>query len=711
MARPAGGVVHDSPHGIAAKESHADAAVVVVGPQERKTSQDKKTTGTNAPLADAVAVAVAVATEWTEDSPLLSDDQDSCAESSSAGRRLLPPPSGQDADTSQETKGLWYMLMLTISIAGLQIAWAVELSNGSPYLLSLGLSKSLMALVWIAGPLTGTLVVPYVGIVSDNCRVRWGKRRPFMIGGTVATVVSLLFLAWTREIVGGILGLFGADRQSEGVKTVVMVAAVVGIYMLDIAINTVQAAIRAFIVDCAPAHQQEEANAMASRVTGLGNILGYLAGYVNLPAYLWFLGDSQFKILCAVASTGLTATVALSTVFVRERNPRLDGSSPAKATPSIFSFFFSIFQSIRRLPPQTMRVCQVQFFAWVGFFPLLFYSSSYIGEIYAQPFLEENPNMTADELDALYEKATRIGTFALLVNSIVSLVTNVFLPFFIVPTSDSTRPAPAPALVSGSGAGAGAAPTPPSPSPSTIAAATTSTMTTTCSAPKRSCLDFLRIPGLTLRRAWLGSLLLFAGSMFCTVLIRSVSAATFLIGTAGITWAMTLWAPWSIISAEISRRDVVARARKLRNMAPPPSQALNHDAHASSPSSSFSSSSSSSRARRQERDLEGSRDEEPQDQAGVILGIHNMAIAVPQMVATLGSSLVFKLIQKPRGTPGDHSFAVVMALGGIFVLGSCVFALRIQDGGGEYQELGHDDYDDADEDDGQDRALLPDRRG
>jgi len=50
----------------------------------------------------------------------------------------------------------------------LQIGWSVELSNGSPYLLGLGISKSFLAFVWIAGPLSGTLVQPYVGTKSDR---------------------------------------------------------------------------------------------------------------------------------------------------------------------------------------------------------------------------------------------------------------------------------------------------------------------------------------------------------------------------------------------------------------------------------------------------------------------------------------------------------------------------------------------------------------
>lgn len=143
-----------------------------------------------------------------------------------------------DYDEFQTTKSIWYLILLTISIGGLQIAWSVELSNGSPFLLSLGLSKSLMALVWIAGPLSGTLVQPYVGMLSDNCRVRWGKRKPFMLGGAAATICSLLCLAWTREFVGGFLSLFGADPTSNGVKYTIIVVAVLWVYILDFAINT-----------------------------------------------------------------------------------------------------------------------------------------------------------------------------------------------------------------------------------------------------------------------------------------------------------------------------------------------------------------------------------------------------------------------------------------------------------------------------------------
>ncbi|KAI2778983.1 hypothetical protein F4815DRAFT_221309 [Daldinia loculata] len=565
-----------------------------------------------------------------ENSPLLSPSRDNSLDEGHEGQA--------EEEEFQTTKSLWYLLLLTISIGGLQVAWAVELSNGTPYLLSLGLSKSLMALVWVAGPLTGTLVQPYVGMLSDNCRVSWGRRKPFMLGGAAATSLAYMFLAWIREIIGGLFSLFGVDSDSHTVKITIIVVAVIWIYVLDVAVNTVQASIRAFIVDCAPSHQQEAANSMASRLVGVGNIIGYIAGGIDLPKYVWWFGSTQFKDLCAIASIALCSTVILSVIAIKERNPRLDGR-PATDRPGLLSFFVKIFAAIKRLPPQVSKVCIVQFAAWIGFFPMLFYTSSYIGEIYVEPFLEENPHMSPEELDELYERATRVGTFALLIFAVTSLATNVLLPFFIDPTYDNNpvvanAPGEAPALLGSS------------------------------VSDNKSFLARLVIPGFTLRRAWMLSEILFAGVMFCTVLVRTVEAATALIGLLGITWALALWAPWAIISAEISRRDILYRARKqqMRSVAR---------------GGQLDIADSDDGLLDEESQLQV--DEAEPDQAGVILGIHNMAIASPQFIATLASSIIFRIFQKPRGVPGDHSIAIVLASGGVFALVAAYFIHRIRE--------------------------------
>lgn len=165
-----------------------------------------------------------------EQSPLLNSVDDNLD--------LVSPLSDEFArDTKEETKNSWYLFLLTICGLGLQMGWAVETSNGSPYLLSLGISKALLALVWIAGPLSGTLVQPYVGIKSDNCRSRWGKRRPFIMGGAIATAMSLMILAWAKELVGGFFAIFGANDEAMWVKDAIIVFAVFFVYILDFAIN------------------------------------------------------------------------------------------------------------------------------------------------------------------------------------------------------------------------------------------------------------------------------------------------------------------------------------------------------------------------------------------------------------------------------------------------------------------------------------------
>lgn len=551
-----------------------------------------------------------------------------------------------------ETKSTWYLILLTIAGLGLQIGWSVETSYGSPYLLSLGLSKSVLAVVWLAGPLSGVLVQPYVGLKSDNSRVRWGKRRPFIVGGAVATICSLMVLAWAKEIVGGFLGIFGADPQSQAVKTCIASFAVLFVYVLDFAINVLQAALRAFVVDCAPMHQQEAANAWIMRTQGMGNILGYLAGFIKLPNYLPWLGHTQFKVLCAIASLTMAITVTISCSTVQERDPRFDAAPQRQK--GIGDFFRALFRSVRKLPDQIRKVCEVQFFAWIGWFPFLFYITTYIGEIYSEPIFEANPNMTEDEIDKTFEDATRMGTLALFIFALTTFAASVFLPFIVQPTFK----------------------TPPTP-PRTPMAATTPRSTTGSDyfslnhsrSPKPSLskrfyawLGFLQVPGLTLRRAWMLSHFMFAGLMWMTLFVRTTLTATILVALVGIPWALTQWAPFALISSEISKRDAIKRGI-LRPV---------------------SRDGALVAAGEDEASTEGA------DQAGVVLGIHNVAISAPQCIATLMSSAIFKALQKPRGTPGDVSVEWVLRFGGLCAIAAAFMTRRVHDEGEDVVEGGPD---------------------
>ncbi|EIT72603.1 sucrose transporter [Aspergillus flavus] len=607
-----------------------------------------------------------------EMSPLVGPDNDNDVDLITA-QEMQNDFGAEDPGHSSETKSTWYLFLLTLSIGGLQIVWSVELSNGSPFLLSLGMSKALLAFVWIAGPLTGTLVQPYIGICSDNCRSSWGKRKPFMVVGGLATVVALLALAWVRELVGGFLGIFGADQASTGTKTAIIVFATILMYCLDFAINTVQAGIRCFIVDNAPAHQQESANAWASRLTGVGNILGYIFGYIDLPRYLPFLGNTQFKVLCALASLSLVITLLISCLYIQERDPRLEPSA-STGNPGIVAFFRQVFKSIRYLPPQIAKVCEVQLAAWVGWFPFLFYATTYIGQLYVNPIFDEHPNLPDNELDKAWEEATRIGTFALLVYAIISFVTNITLPIFVVPTyrsvvspeetdtpSDERRPFLGARRMSCSSLPVGTASEPPPalPDKQNVEATVGSTW-----------LSKLQIPGFTLRRAWLLSHVLFALCMFSTFFIYTYQAATVVIGIVGISWALTLWAPFALISAEVARIDAERRVRRHRS-----GMAEHHSADNSTQPNLATNVGDLEDGPRKPTD-----EEENLAQAGIILGLHNVAVSSPQILSSLICSAIFKVFQKPRGEPWDDSVGWVLRFGGCAAVLAAWLTSRLAEG-------------------------------
>ncbi|KAK2742334.1 hypothetical protein FQN57_005422 [Myotisia sp. PD_48] len=619
--------------------------------------------------------------EQDDQSPLLAQPCDSPGELWNDGEALA-----KQAEKESESKSSWYLFLLTLSIGGLQMVWSVELSNGSPYLLSLGMSKSLLAFVWIAGPLTGTLVQPYVGIRSDNCRIPWGKRKPFMIGGGISTVISLLALAWVREIVGGTLVAFGATPGSNGVKVSIIVAATILMYCLDFAVNTVQAAIRAFIVDNAPAHQQEAANAWASRLTGVGNILGYISGYLDLPRLLPFLGNTQFKVLCMIASFSLSLTLLISCLYIVERDPRLEGP-PQSDNPGVIAFFAQVFKSIRRLPPQIRKVCEIQICAWVGWFPFLFYSTTYIGQLYVNPIFEQHPGLSDREIDEAWVKATRVGTFALLIYAITSFAGSIILPLLIVPTYRKTEPFEYERA-------------PMSNHPYLTRRQSTSTLSFTASAGaviepshqerttarpreegrKYSLLTKLQIPGLTLRKLWLLSHILFSLCMFSTIFISSPQAGTVVVAIVGVSWALTLWAPFALISAEVAERDAQYRFKKQQLHHSASTSDLNRlrrEAEASEINDTYDSVVNDEETGRVTRTARSK--DETVDQAGIILGIHNVAISFPQILSTMVSSVIFKALQKPRGEPWDDSVGWVLRFGGCATLGAVYFTWTLSE--------------------------------
>lgn len=114
---------------------------------------------------------------------------------------------------------------------------------------------------------------------------------------------------------------------------------------------------------------------------------------------------------------------------------------------------------------------------------------------------------------------------------------------------------------------------------------------------------------------------------------------------------MTNWAPFALIAADIAERRDKARVPPLHN---------GEDGVG---------------------EMGEGEEKEEEDQAGVLLGIHNVAIAAPQVISTLVSSVIFRALQRPRNVPGDNSVAWALRFGGLAALGAAWLVRGVRENG------------------------------
>ncbi|KAH7337847.1 major facilitator superfamily domain-containing protein [Rhizoctonia solani] len=573
----------------------------------------------------------------------------------------------------------WVQLpFLTIGMLGLQIVWSVEMAYASPYLLSLGLNKSHMALVFVAGPLSGLIMQPLIGVLADHSTSSLGRRRPYMLAASLVSIGGLIMLGFTREF----SGIFG------GAKNLTVGIAVYAIFCIDFSINAVQAVDRALLVDILPPSLQADGNAWAGRMFGLGSVAGFFIGGINLPYTFAWLGRTQLEVLTVISSVLLLALHGITAASVEEKVLVMDGSTSDNNV--LVRIFKDIWENILTLPRTIRSICMVQFFSWIAWFPVLFYSSTWVGDIYKATAIA---NGRPEDDPVLRDEATRIGSLALLYSSILSFAVSVFAPFFIRPNQGTGN-----------------------------------------DVPKGPMSKFK----ISLGSLWSLSQAIFACSMMATLLPQTVTTATIIITITGFCWAVSQWAPFSLLGEaillsapdysavphlehavdEIPLTDRRSR-RRSSSLSPPrlsrsPSPAYRPGKSRSRTPTSTHSSTSSVRgegstpasaifgndAARRSRpelgkrvsgvgvrngtdddfqrnndgpvdrevleheglemgDVDRSVDDGVGSKAGIILGIHNLVVVLPQFLVTGLSAVLFALLEPHRSVlHGKHPGSV-----------------------------------------------------
>ncbi|KAL3421009.1 general alpha-glucoside permease [Phlyctema vagabunda] len=501
-----------------------------------------------------------------EDEPLITEDSDGDNESVSS---VQPLNVAVQQDVRDQEISTGRMMILTIGAIGLQSIWSVVMSNGTPYFIYIGLSPTVISLVWLAGPIAGTTYQPYIGVISDRSRHPWGRRKFFIITGTIGTIFCLLLL---RESID--LAIWGAtilnyEPRGKEARWGAKAISIIAMSIFNFTIAPLQAALRTFIVEGAPSHQQEQVSAWVCRFIGVGSISGYLLSYNSLPEILPFLGDTQFKALCMYASLALAITVTITCVFIKEKPPPPLEDMASSGHTSVRGPLIQIFVSLKGMSSRVKRTMAVQFCAWYSWFTFLYYITAFIGELYANPILKANPDYNEAERDAVVDRGTRIGSLAMFIYAAVALSSNIILPLILHSPSSGDSEKFGHQLQA-----------------------------------------FMREPWLasaprvTITQAWMVSQLLTGTCMVTMPLFTSYRAEIAVVGLMGISWAMTQWIPLAIISADISKQEMLDRETGV-----------------------------------------AAGDAKGESNIGTVMGIYNGAVSAPQVLAALGCGLIFSLLQ------------------------------------------------------------------
>ncbi|GLT98396.1 hypothetical protein SLE2022_159030 [Rubroshorea leprosula] len=226
----------------------------------------------------------------------------------------LPSSSSSPLEVRSEQQCSLMILILGCTVAaGVQFGWALQLSLLTPYIQTLGIEHAFSSFIWLCGPITGLVVQPCVGIWSDKCTSKFGRRRPFIVAGSLMISAAVIIIGFSADI-GYILGDTKEHCSTfKGTRTRAAFVFVIGFWMLDLANNTVQGPARALLADLSGPEQRNSANAVFCSWMAVGNILGFSAG-ASGSWHRWF--PFLKSRACCEACANLKAAFLVAVLFL-----------------------------------------------------------------------------------------------------------------------------------------------------------------------------------------------------------------------------------------------------------------------------------------------------------------------------------------------------------------------------------------------------------
>ena len=252
----------------------------------------------------------------------------------------------------------WQIMTMNFGFFGVQFSFGLQQSNMSAIYKYLGAEESELPLLWLAGPVTGLLVQPIIGAISDGTwSPKFGRRKPFFLIGAVIASLALIAMPYS-----------GSIWMAAGL-----------LWILDAANNIALEPYRAFISDKLPEKQYSFGFLVQSFFTGLGTTLANFTPAILVSFGILALTDKMDNGIpvstywaFAIGAAASIITI-LITVFTTSEYPPTPEElnvieNSKKGENLVVKIIMDIGVAIKEMPLTMKQLIPVMFFPWYAMF-------------------------------------------------------------------------------------------------------------------------------------------------------------------------------------------------------------------------------------------------------------------------------------------------------------------------------------------------------
>ncbi len=307
----------------------------------------------------------------------------------------------------------WQLFNMSFGFFGIQFGWGLQLANMSAVYERLGARPDQVPLLWLAAPMTGLLVQPIVGALSDRTWGRLGRRRPYFLTGAILASIALFFMPTSSSLW--------------------MAASL--LWVLDASINISMEPFRAFVADKLNTSQRTAGFVMQSLFIGVGasfaNALPFILGKLGVtgstPSGIPLTVKYSFQAGAVVFLLAVLWTVMTTSEYPPEDMAAFEKQK--KASGGFGALLKEVGEAIRDMPKTMRQLAVVQLFTWLGLFCMwLFFVPATARHVFG----------AVDPQSELYTKGVEWGGFAFAFYSITCFLVALVLPRIADATSRKT---------------------------------------------------------------------------------------------------------------------------------------------------------------------------------------------------------------------------------------------------------------------------------